>query len=205
MAQQSPTGALPVTASAQPIGRLRTQHLLLMIVAAAAPLGVAIGNLPTGLILGNGIGLPAAFLAAALVIFCLVTGFMRLARDVRTEGGFADLVRAGLGPGSGLGAAYVTGMAYWAGALALAAATGYFGNLIGTSHGVTLPWWAYSLTAFALVAFLGRARCRSGSPPSTPASSRPPARPPCSPGSAPRCSWSSPSPGPTRTSGSPPR
>ncbi|MFT4262625.1 MAG: APC family permease [Nocardioides sp.] len=142
--------------AAQPGGRLRTQHLLLMIVAAAAPLGVAIGNLPTGILLGNGIGLPAAFLAAGLVIACLVTGFMRLAREVRADGGFADLVRAGLGSGLGLGTAYLTGIAYWTGALSLAAATGYFGNIIGSMHGVDLPWWAYTFAAFALVTVLGR-------------------------------------------------
>ncbi|WP_165872943.1 APC family permease [Nocardioides jejuensis] len=127
-----------------------------MIVAAAAPLGVAIGNLPVGLLLGNGIGLPAAFLAAALVIACMATGFMRLARDVRADGGFADLVRAGLGKSMGLVAAYITGISYWTGSLALAASTGYFGNLIGTMHGVDVPWWAYSLTAYAIVLLLGR-------------------------------------------------
>ncbi|SIS16735.1 APC family permease [Williamsia sterculiae] len=135
---------------------LRTRHLLLMIVAAAAPLGVAIGNLPIGIVLGNGIGLPAAFLAAAIIIACLATGFIRLARQVRAEGGFADLVRAGLGEGAGLGVAYVTGIAYWTGSLALAASTGYFGNLIAHSHGIDIPWWVYSFVAYGIILTLGR-------------------------------------------------
>ncbi|MER7556385.1 APC family permease [Nocardioides sp. NPDC126508] len=139
-----------------PQGGLKTQHLILMIVAAAAPLGVAIGNLPLGLLLGNGAGLPAAFLVAALVIVCLASGFMRLAREVRADGGFADLVRAGLGDPMGLAAAYVTGLSYWAGSLSLAAATGYFSNLVGASLGVNAAWWVYSLLAYALVFVLGR-------------------------------------------------
>ncbi|MFL1376405.1 APC family permease [Nocardiopsis protaetiae] len=141
---------------APPRGRLGTHHLVLLIVAAAAPLGVAIGNLPAGLILGNGIGLPTAFLAAAAVVACMATGFVRLAREVPAEGGFADLARAGLGPGAGLGVAYLTGLAYWTGSLALAAALGYFAGLIGTAYGVGLPWWAYSFAGFALVLLLGR-------------------------------------------------
>lgn len=137
-------------------GGLRTHHLLLMIVAAAAPLGVAIGNLPVGLMLGNGVGLPSAFLAAALVIACMATGFMRLARDVPTLGGFADLARAGLGPGAGLGVAYLTGIAYWTGSLSLAASFGYFANIVGTTHGVDVPWWVYTFAGFAFVLILGR-------------------------------------------------
>lgn len=137
-------------------GGLRTHHLLLLIVAAAAPLGVAIGNLPVGLLLGNGVGLPSAFLLAALVIACMATGFMRLARDVRADGGFADLARAGLGRGAGLGLAYVTCIAYWTGSLSLAAAFGYFGNIVGSAHGVDLPWWAYSFAGFVFVLLLGR-------------------------------------------------
>lgn len=142
--------------SAPTSGGLRTHHLLLMIVAAAAPLGVAIGNLPVGILLGNGIGLPMAFLAAALVIACMATGFMRLARNVRAEGGFADLARAGLGSGAALGVAYLTGLAYWTGSLSLAAGFGYFGNIVGTSYGVGLPWWVYSFAGFAFVLALGR-------------------------------------------------
>ncbi|MER7558815.1 APC family permease [Nocardioides sp. NPDC126508] len=140
----------------KPVGGLRTHHLLLLIVAAAAPLGVAIGNLPVGLLLGNGIGLPAAFLLAAVVIAFMATGFMRLAREVPADGGFADLARAGLGVGAGLGLAYVTCIAYWTGSLSLAAGFGYFGNLVGNGAGVNIPWWGYSLAAFALVLALGR-------------------------------------------------
>ncbi len=137
-------------------GRLETHHLLLLIVAAAAPLGVAIGNLPIGLILGNGIGLPSAFVAAGVIIACLSSGFMRLAREVPAEGGFADLARSGLGSGAGLGVAYLTGMAYWTGSLSLAAAFGYFANLIGEAHNLNVPWWIYTFAAFVLVLVLGR-------------------------------------------------
>lgn len=141
---------------AVPSGTLRTHHLLLLIIAAAAPLGVAIGNLPVGILLGNGVGLPAAFLAAGVVVACMASGFMRLARATPAEGGFADLARAGLGERAGLGVAYLTGIAYWTGSLSLAAAFGYFANIVGISHGIGVPWWIYSLAAFALVALLGR-------------------------------------------------
>lgn len=152
----STSPASPPATEASSIGRLGTHHLVLMIVAAAAPLGVAVGNLPAGLVLGNGVRLPAAFLVAALVIACVAVGFIRLAREVRADGGFVDLVRAGLGDGSSLAVAYLTGVAYWTGSLSLAASFGYFSGLIGGTLGVDVPWWVFTFAAFALVLFLGR-------------------------------------------------
>ncbi len=146
-------GAAEPTASG---GGLRTHHLILLIIAAASPLGVIVGNVPVGLLLGNGVGLPAAFLAAALVIACMVGGMMRLARRIPITGGFADLARAGLGHGAGLGVAYLTGIAYWIGSLSVLAAFGYFAALVSSGIGVGIPWWVYSLGALVLVLLLGR-------------------------------------------------
>ncbi|MBT0771545.1 APC family permease [Kineosporia sp. J2-2] len=139
-----------------PGGTLGARHLILLVIAAAGPLGVAVGNLPGGLFLGNGVGLPSAYLVAAVAIGCLAVGFVAMNRAVPDGGGFAGFVTAGLGRPWGLGAAYVTSISYWAGSLSLAAGVGYYGNLIGELHGFSMPWWAYSLAGFALTFVLGR-------------------------------------------------
>lgn len=140
----------------RPGARLTSSHLVLLVVAAAAPLGSMIGNVPLGILLGNGAGLPSAFLAAGAVIACLACGYVALNTALGRAGGFAVFVEAGLGRSLGLGAAYATALAYWAGSLSVAVATGYFGNLILASFGIDVPWWALTLVGIGLTWVLGR-------------------------------------------------
>jgi amino acid transporter len=135
---------------------LTTSRLTLLVVAAAAPLGAVIGNVPLGILLGNGAGLPVAFLVAGVLIACFAVGYIAISRVVPAASGFASYVEAGLGRGAGLGAAYATTLSYAAGTIAIAAGSGYFANLIAGSYGLDLPWWAWSALAVAVVGLLGR-------------------------------------------------
>lgn len=131
-------------------------HVAILMIAAAAPLSSMIGNVPGGLIFGNGAGLPGAFLAAAVLIGVLVVVYLALHRLLPDVSGFAGYVRAGVGPGTGAGVAYVTMLSYFAATLSYAVGVGYFGSLIAASHGVTIPWWLISVVAFAVIGTLGR-------------------------------------------------
>ena len=128
----------------------------MIIVAAAAPLGAMIGNVPIGIILGNGAGLPIMFLIAGLLIACLAAGYLAMNSRLNRAGGFAALVGVGLSPALGLGTAFATGLAYLAGTVALAVGTGYFTALILGGFGLVLPWWAWSAVALLLVLTVGR-------------------------------------------------
>lgn len=134
---------------------LTAPKIALLVVAAAAPLGAMIGNVPVGMILDNGAGLPALFLVAGVLIALLATGYLAMSRDIPSADGFADLVSAELGRYSGKATAFVAMIAYGAGTLSLSVGTGYFSSLI-LSEWIDLPWWVWSSVAVVLVAFLGQ-------------------------------------------------
>lgn len=135
---------------------LGTGRVALLVVAAAAPLASMIGNVPIGILLGNGPGLPVAFAFAAVMIGMLATGYLAMSRELPEAGGFVTFVRAGLGRHLGRGAGYATALSYTAGAVALAAGTGYLSSLIIGGLGFHLPWWVWAAVAMVFVTFLGR-------------------------------------------------
>jgi amino acid transporter len=151
-----PHQGVQVSTQPQLRGSLTTGRIVMLVVAAAAPLGVVIGNVPIGLILGNGAGLPVAFLIAASLIACSAAGYVAMSRAVPSAGGFAAFVTAGLGPRLGRGTAYAIAVAYFAGVLALATGFGYFSNLILAGLGIELPWFAWTVAAMTVVAVFGR-------------------------------------------------
>lgn len=163
MSRPTPNAATGVTApphDASPAtgykANLGTGRVALLVIACAAPLGSVIGNTPIGFTLGNGAGLPVVFLVAGLVLGCFAAGYVAINRAVPGGGGFARYVRAGFGPGAGLGAAYATTLAYGAGTIGITAAAGYFADVIAQAHGLDLPWWVYSVVAMVIVGLLGR-------------------------------------------------
>jgi hypothetical protein len=54
---------------------LTTRAIVLLVVAAAAPLTAMIGNLPIALARGNGAGTAGAFLIATLTLVCFSIGY----------------------------------------------------------------------------------------------------------------------------------
>ncbi len=131
-------------------------HVALLMIAAAAPLSSMLGNVPGGLIFGNGAGLPAAFLAAALLMAILLIVYLELHRSLPGVAGFSSYVKAGLGSGMGAGAAYTTMLGYIAATISYAVGVGYFGSLIAATYGITIPWWALTGCAFLIIGLLGR-------------------------------------------------
>jgi amino acid transporter len=115
-----------------------------------------IGNVPGGLLLGNGAGLPVSFLLAGVVMALLSVVYVALNRAFPAAGGFAGFVTAGLGRGAGVGTAYATMLCYASATIAYAVGVGYFGSLIAASHGVDTPWWLLTAVAVLVSATLGR-------------------------------------------------
>ncbi|MBW0103979.1 APC family permease [Pseudonocardia sp. KRD291] len=135
---------------------LGTGRVALLVIAAASPLGAVLGNIPLGVTLGNGAGLPSVFLVAGLVLICFAVGYVAINRALPGGGGFARYVRAGCGEAAGLAAAYATMLAYTAGTIAITATFGYFADLLAGSYGLDLPWWIYAIGAAVAVGLLGR-------------------------------------------------
>ena len=95
--------------------------VLFMAIANAAPITAMTGNVPIAVGYGNGIGAPAGFLVATVVLTLFTVGFVSMARYITTAGAFYGFITHGLGQ--------VWGMA--SGALATMAYIVFEGSLIG--------------------------------------------------------------------------
>lgn len=135
---------------------LSTQRIVFLVIAAAAPLAAMIGNVPLALVYGNGVGLPVAYLLAAVVLICFSTGYAAMSRRVVNTGAFYTYISRALGKDVGVGAAYLALTSYTAMTCGLAGAFGYFMHeLILGAALISIPWPILAFTGILIVALLG--------------------------------------------------
>jgi amino acid transporter len=157
----APTGAVPNRGSTGRSGAksgrrsLNTGRVVFLVIAAAAPLAAMVGNVPLALIDGNGVGLPAAYLIALLVLLCFSVGYAAMSRRVVNTGAFYTYIARALGKPAGIGGAYVAVVAYAGLTCGLVGAFGYFTRLVLVELGVDIPWYVYSALAILIIALLG--------------------------------------------------
>src|SRR6185312_10025773 len=130
--------------------------IVLMVVAAAAPLSTIGGNVPIGMVLGDTTGIPVAFIVAGVIFLLFAASFVAMSKYVSDAGAFYAYIQKGLGRAAGTGAAVLALPAYMATLIAVAAYDGVILNgLITTFHGPAIPWWALSGLVLLIVAVLG--------------------------------------------------
>ncbi|WP_053386194.1 APC family permease [Leucobacter japonicus] len=137
-------------------GSLGVTSIVLMVVAAAAPLTVVSSNVPLAIALGNGNGAPYAFIIAAVVLLLFSVGFVAMSPRVTNSGAFFSYVALGLGRRPGNATAAIALVAY---TCIQCAVWGFLGvatnSLVSGYVGVDLPWWVYSFLFIAITALLG--------------------------------------------------
>ncbi|MGY1840216.1 MULTISPECIES: APC family permease [unclassified Modestobacter] len=137
-------------------GRLGPGSIVLMVVAAAAPLSVIGGVVPIGVLVGNGAGFPAMYVVAAVLLFLFAVGFTTMTQYVPNAGAFYSYIGTGLGRGAGLGGAMVALISYVALQAGVYAYTGFqLGELVTRYGGPSLPWWTWTAALLLVTAFLG--------------------------------------------------
>lgn len=131
------------------------RHIVFLVIAAAAPLGFAIGAIPLAVGRG-GIGSAAMFIVTGIVLLIFAVGYVAMAKHVRRAGGLYLFVTEGLGRVIGLGAAFLITLAY---AIAATASVGVFAILMQTlvqqMFALDTPWVVWALLATAAMALLG--------------------------------------------------
>ena len=127
-------------------------QIVFFVIAAAAPLTGMLGIIPVAIRLGNGAGVPGAFVAAGLILLVFSVGYAAMSRHVVNAGAFYAYLAQGLSPAFGVGGALVAVVSYTAMQVGVYALFGFFAVVIVNP---LLPWWAYSVAAMALVQFLG--------------------------------------------------
>lgn len=131
-------------------GRLGVIGVAFFVVAAAAPLVGMTGAVPVAIVLGNGAAAPGAYLVVGITLLLFSVGYAAMSQRVTNAGAFFAYIGRGLGRHAGTASAFVSILAYVAIQLAI---YGFFGGLMEAEVGV-LPWWAWTLLAWALVVAL---------------------------------------------------
>lgn len=126
-----------------------------LVVSAAAPLTAVSGGVPLAMLLGNGAGVPAAFLFVTLILLLFSIGYVAMSRYITRAGAFYTYTSTSFGGVWGSVAALIAILAYNCMQIGLyglfgAATAGFFSGL-----GIDLPWWVWSYLAIVLVAVLG--------------------------------------------------
>lgn len=134
---------------------ISARHIIFFVVAAAAPLGFAVGAIPLAIGRG-GIGVSGMFLVVGAILLVFAVGYVAMARHVRRAGGLYVYVSEGLGRTMGLGTAFVATLAY---AVAATGAVGIFAILAQSVFLefflVETPWVLWALVATLLMGLLG--------------------------------------------------
>jgi amino acid transporter len=134
-------------------GRLGVIGIVFFVVAAAAPLVGMTGAVPVAIVLGNGAAAPGAYLVVGITLLLFSVGYAAMSQRVTNAGAFFAYVGRGLGRHAGIASAFVSILAYVAVQLAI---YGFFGAVIAAQLGV-MPWWVWTLVAWAVVTLLSLA------------------------------------------------
>lgn len=137
-------------------GALGTPSIVFMVMATVAPIGAVGSAMALGIALGNGPGIPGAYLIAGIVLILFAAGFAAMSHHVTNAGAFYTYVARGLGRPAGLGAAFMALIAYNAIFCSVTGAFGYFAQVVFADLGLDLPWGVWAAIALVLVALLGR-------------------------------------------------
>jgi amino acid transporter len=142
---------------------LGVPSIFFYIIAAASPLTVVIALFPIIIGAGNGIGMPGAFVIAAVVLMIFAVGYVAMSRHVTNAGAFYAYVTLGLGRITGLGSAFLAIFAYNAIQAGLYGGFGYYAaELVNDRFGAAVPWWVFAFGALVLCLGLGVQGVHSG-------------------------------------------
>lgn len=134
---------------------LSTRKVVFLVIAAAAPMGAMVGNVPLALTRTHGIGLPVAFVLASVILLCFSVGYGAMNARVVNSGAFYTYIARAMGKPAGAAGAYAALVGYTAMALGIAAAFGYFTHLVFDGLGMSVPWYVFTAVGIVLVGFLG--------------------------------------------------
>jgi amino acid transporter len=86
--------------------------VLFLTVTGSAPISAMLFNVPIAVGFGNGLGSPASFLVATVVLLIFSVGYCAMASKVTAVGGFYSFISHGLGRELGMGFGFGSVFAY---------------------------------------------------------------------------------------------
>jgi amino acid transporter len=139
--------------------RLGVPSVLFFVLAGVAPLTVAAGVIPTAYSTTSLTGIPAGFIAIAIILALFASGYVAMTRHITNSGAFYAFISRGIGRPVGVAAALVALLAYSFLQVGLYGAFGPTAASEASAHlGVNWTWWVWALIAWAVVTVLGLLR-----------------------------------------------
>jgi amino acid transporter len=133
-------------------GAIGLGGVLFLTVTGSAPITAMLLNTPIVVGSGEGMGAPAAFIVATVVLTIFSVGYVAMARKKTTAGGFYSYISQGLGREIGFGAGFGSVVAYSVFEASLAGGFAYFLYLKLQTYGVTISW---AWLAIGMVVLIG--------------------------------------------------
>ncbi len=128
--------------------------VLFRTVTGAAPISAMLFNVPIMVGFGQGVGAPAAFLFASIVLVVFSVGYVAMARKKTTAGGFYSYISHGLGRELGMGTGFGSVLAYSVFEASLCGGFAYFLGLKLNAFGVNVSWPWLALGMVVLISAL---------------------------------------------------
>lgn len=130
--------------------------VLFMAVANAAPITAMTGNVPIAIGYGNGLGAPAGFLVATIVLTLFTVGFVSMARHITTAGAFYGFITHGLGQVWGMASGALATMAYVVFEGSLIGIFAFFTNdALNRWLSIDVNWLLIAIVGIAVIAVFG--------------------------------------------------
>src|SRR5689334_21308870 len=137
-------------------GSLGVLAISFFVISAAAPLTAMAGGAPVAMLLGNGPGIPLAYVVVSVILLIFAVGYTAMARHHTSTGAFYSYVSRGLRQHAGGAAAWIALLGYNAMQIGL---YGLFGSaargFLSDHFGVDVPWWVLVFVAMAVIGVLG--------------------------------------------------
>jgi amino acid transporter len=138
------------------VGAVGLTGVLFMAVANAAPITAMTGNVPIALGYGNGVGAPAGFLVATIVLTLFTVGFVSMARHITTAGAFYGFITHGLGQVWGMASGVLATMSYVVFEGSLIGIFSYFTNdALDRWTGLDVNWLLIAVIGIAAIGVFG--------------------------------------------------
>jgi amino acid transporter len=136
-------------------GAIGIVAVIFMAVANAAPITAMTGNVPIAVGWGNGLGAPAGFLFATIILTLFALGYVAMARHITTTGAFYGFISHGLGQVWGMASGMLATFAYVVFEGSLIGGCAYFANdAVNTILDVNVPWLVFAIGATVAIGLL---------------------------------------------------
>src|SRR5436853_6065034 len=128
--------------------------VLFLTVTGSAPISAMLFNTPIAVGFGHGIGAPAGFLVATIVLTVFSVGYVAMSRKVPTAGGFYSFISHGLNRELGMASGFAMVAAYSVFEVSLVGGFAYFASLKAARYGWHVQWYWLGFAMIALIAVL---------------------------------------------------